>query len=401
MTHTPQFGGALRTNWHLQNGIYFLNNGSFGATPISVLQKQSEWRERFEQQPVFFTMRTLPVELRNAASIMGEFMGAQGEDIVFVDNASTGVNTVLRSLIPMLNEGDELITTSHVYNAVRQTMLYVCSLTGARYIEVDVPFPLASPEEVVERVRAAITPRTRFAMFDHITSPTGLVFPVADLIALCKEHGILTMIDGAHAPGMIDLHLDSLGADWYTGNFHKWLFAPKGSAFLWTAKQHQPTTHSSIISHGYSMGYHAEFDFNGTKDWSPFLCAPDGLAFMQQLGIENVRRYNRTLALEARSMMISAVPQPLPAPESMLESLAAIVLPCAIRTHENPMADAMAIHDMLWDGERIEVPVFPFATGGSVKLLLRIAAQVFNEAAEYKHLCDVLPGILELYNSNA
>lgn len=380
---STNFGKTIRHHWLLED-CYFLNNGSFGATPRSVLEVQRQWQERLERQPVRFVMSELPTLLRQTATTMAQFMGAEGEDLVFVDNASTAVNTVLRGLVGQLQPGDELLTTSHVYNAVRQTFKYICSITGARYVEVPVPFPIASPQEVVQRVEAALTERTRFALFDHVTSATGILYPVEDLVRLCKSRGIKVMIDGAHTPGMLDPHLNRLGADWYTGNFHKWLFAPKGSAFLWTAKEHQATTHSVIISHGYTMGYHAEFDFNGTKDWSPFLSAPEGLAFLQSLGVEEVRGYNHQLALKAREHLLNALPQAEPAPTSMLTSMVSIVLPIALE--EDPMAQCRRIHDSLWQEHAIETPVFPLDDN----ILLRIAAQVYNEESEYAYLADVL-----------
>lgn len=392
MDSNTTFGSGIRHYWHLEEGMYFLNNGSFGATPKEVLLVQNEWRRRMESQPIRFVMHELSVAIRNSASIMGEYLGADGEDIVFVDNASTGVNAVLRSLIPQLQPGDELLTTSHVYNAVRQTMLYVCSLTGAKYVEVDVPFPFSTAEDIVSAVKQAITPRTVFAMFDHITSPTGIVFPIQELVDMCKEHSIKVMIDGAHTPGMVDIHLNKLGADWFTGNFHKWLFAPKGSAFLWTAKKHQASIHSPIISHGYTMGYHAEFDFNGTKDWSPFLSAPDGLAFWKSLGGSAIRDYNNDLTRKARSLLLQVVPQTVPVPEELLASLATIVLPLKITT-DNPMTESTTLHDMFWDRHSIEVPIFPFA--GS--LLLRVAVQCYNELREYEQLALVLPDVIREY----
>ncbi|MCX8051106.1 MAG: aminotransferase class V-fold PLP-dependent enzyme [Chlorobi bacterium] len=377
-----RFGRAIRSAWLLDPDVVFLNNGSFGATPIEVLEVQHEWQRRFEREPLEFVGRHLHDELRSAAQAMAAFMSCRGEDVVFVENATTGINAVLRSIAPLLRPGDRLLTTSHVYNAVRQAMRYIAWLTGAEYVEVPVPFPIASSEEVVERVSAVLTDRTRFAVFDHVTSPTGLIFPVEQLVRLCKERGVWVMIDGAHAPGMVPLDLESLGADWYTGNFHKWLFAPKGCAFLWTAPERQPITHPVVISHGYGGGYLAEFDFTGTKDWSAYLSAPAGLAFLQRLGFERARQYNRTLALHAQSVLAEALAIEPPAPPEMIAYLAAVPLAGRGRT----LDDAQRIHDWLFDEHRIEVPVFAF----DGMLVLRTASQVYNEADEYDYLADVL-----------
>ncbi|MFN5865844.1 MAG: aminotransferase class V-fold PLP-dependent enzyme, partial [Candidatus Kapaibacterium sp.] len=304
------YGASLRSHWDLEPNMTFLNNASFGATPRVVMQAQSEWRARMECQPVEFVMRTQGAAMRAAAEPMASFLGADAQDFVFVDNASTGVSTVVHSLLSILKPGDELLTTSHVYNAVRQTMKHVCALSGAVYKEAYVPFPLQSGSQVRECMLNAITPRTRFVIVDHITSPTGCIFPVQDIIADCKERGILVMIDGAHAPGMVPLHLDELGADWYTGNFHKWMYAPKGSAFLWTRRDRQAMTHPLVPSHGYGQGYTAEFDFIGTKDWSPYYCAVDGLHFFEKMGAQKAVAYNTSLNLYAREALMKVIPQP-------------------------------------------------------------------------------------------
>ncbi len=380
MTH--DFGRRIRSEWLLDPDVVFLNNGSFGATPIPVLQAQHRWQEQFEREPIVFVGRRLHYELRAAAAIMATFLGARGDDLVFVDNATTGVNAVLRSLLPRLKPGDQLLTTSHVYNAVRQTMRYVADIAGAQYVEVPIPFPLASADDIIERVNDALTEHTRFALFDHVTSPTGLVFPVEQLVRLCKERGIWVMIDGAHAPGMIPLHLEQLNADWYTGNFHKWLFAPKGCAFLWTAPPWQSQTHPTVISHGYGKGYLAEFDFTGTKDWSAYLSAPAGLEFLETLGIDQARRYNRSLALFAQELLSETLGIAPPAPAEMIAFLAAVPLPSGDASDE----EVQRLHDWLFDEHRIEVPIFQH----DGKLLLRTASQVYNEADEYRYLADIL-----------
>lgn len=378
----PPFGRALRSQWLLDPEILFLNNGSFGATPIEVLDVQHEWQRRFEREPVAFVRQHLHHELRNAAATMAAFLGARCEDLVFIENATTGVNAVIRSILPFLEPGDELLTTSHVYNAVRQTLYYAAELAGCAYVEVPVPFPISGAADVIEAVRGAITKRTRFALFDHVTSPTGLVFPIEKLVALCKERGIMVMLDGAHAPGMLPVQLDALGADWYTGNFHKWLFAPKGCAFLWTAPERQAMTHPVVISHGYKKGYLAEFDFTGTKDWSTYLSAPAGLAFYQRLGASDVCRYNRMLALHAERVVARAAGVALPAPEEMIAFLAAVPLPCQ---DANEIA-AQSLQQWLFEEHHIEVPIFAW----DGRLLLRTASQVYNEPWEYDYLARII-----------
>lgn len=382
-----EFGLSLRSDFYVQD-CTFLNNGSFGGTPKQVLAVAREYQEQLERQPIYFVQRVLPKALRDTANTMAEFLGTRGENIAFVQNASTGVNSVLYSLLATLQPGDELLTTSHVYNAVRQQMKHIAMLKGARYVEVEVPFPIHSDSEIVDRVRDAITDRTVFALFDHVTSPTGIVFPIVELVQLCKSKGISVMIDGAHTPGLVDVHLDSLGADWFTGNFHKWLYAPKGCAFLYTSPEKQAITHPTVISHGYTMGYTQEFDFTGTMDWSSYLSAPAGLEYYRQLESKGARSYCRDLTIKARDLLCTALRQTPPAPNSMLANLASVVLP--VVPGENAFESGMKIHDTLWDSYNIEVPIFPFGT----TLLIRVACHVFNEVSEYEKLASVLPTIV-------
>ncbi|MBI3259878.1 MAG: aminotransferase class V-fold PLP-dependent enzyme [Ignavibacteriae bacterium] len=372
----------IYSEFYLEEGMTFLNNGSFGAAPRTVRAMQEEIRLQFERQPVRFVQRELPELLRSAASTLGDFIGARGEDIAFVENASTGINAVVRSMIPFLKMGDEILTTNHVYGAVRQTLIYAAECTGAKLIEIDVPFPIESPEQVIMAFKTAISENTKFAVLDHITSPTGIIYPIENLVAVCKQYEIAVLVDGAHAPGMVELNLDSLGADWYTGNCHKWLFAPKGSAFLWTLPDHQAITHPTVISHKYKMGYTEEFDWTGTQDFSSFLSIPAAIDFYNNHGGANIRTKNRALTLEARNIIAAAWNKPYPAPDEMLGFMAAIEAP--VETAGTP-EEAVKLHDWLWDNHRIEVPVMPF----DGKLWIRISAQIYNKREDYEILAGV------------
>jgi isopenicillin-N epimerase len=253
------FGKEIRKEWLLDEDVIFLNHGSFGACPRSVLAVQREWQERMEAEPVRFLTRELPQHLDAARTELATFVGSRAEDLVFVQNATDGANAVLRSLLPTFKPGDELLTASHAYRAVRQTMVYVAGLSGATVVDAQVPFPITDAEEVTDAIARAITLRTAFAAIDHITSPTGVIFPIKQIITLFKERGIPVLIDGAHAPGQIDLDLDTLGADYYIGNCHKWLYAPKGAALLWVDKKHQSKIHPTVISHFLGGGFQTEF----------------------------------------------------------------------------------------------------------------------------------------------
>lgn len=378
-----EFGAAVRESWLLDPGVVFLNHGSFGAAPREVLEAQIAWRERLERQPVRFMDGEYPGLVREAAAELAGFLGADPEGLAFVDNATTGVNAVLRSLD--LKPGDELLTTTHAYGAVRKTLEYLCDGSGARLVEARVPFPLSGPGEIVEAVTDALGPRTRVAVLDHVSSPTALVYPIADLVALCRERGVPILVDGAHAPGMLPLALGELGADWYTGNCHKWLCAPKGCAFLAAAPHAREGIHPTVISHGYGSGFLEEFDWTGTRDPSPWLALPAALAFHRRLGPGKVREHNRRLACWAREMLAESWELPLPAPVEMLGAMATLPLPESWREPATEEA-ARAVHDHLWDVHRIEVPVLLFER----RLWLRVSAQVYNRPEEYRLLAAAL-----------
>ncbi|SRR5579883_48530 len=377
------FGKVIRPQWPLDEDIIFLNHGSFGASPHAVLAVQREWQDRMEAEPVRFMTRELPQHLDKSKAELALFVGARVEDLVFVQNATEGANAVLRSLLSTFKPGEELLTVSHAYRAVRQTMVYVAGLCGATVVDAEVPFPIADPEEVIDAIRLAITPRTAFAVIDHITSPTGVVFPVEKIIALFKERGIPVLIDGAHAPGQIDLHLDTLGADYYVGNCHKWLFAPKGAAFLWVDKKHQAKIHPTVISHYLGGGYQTEFGWTGTRDSTAWLSIPAGIEFHKKLFAAGSREYTRKLLVDARREISVALGVPLGTPENMLANLCTFPLP------GNPDATderVLKLHDVLFDEHRIEVP----AMNANGKLYVRISSQVYNDPSDF----DALKGAL-------
>ena len=392
----------MRTDlgWRLDPGVSFLNHGSFGACPEAVLAVQRELRDRLERQPVRFLDRDLPGLLAEARERVGAFLGADPDGLAFVSNATTGVNAVLGSL--RFEPGDELLTTDHEYNAVLNTLAAVARRDGARVVAAHLPFPTAGPDDALERILAAVTPRTRLAVLSHITSPTALILPIERIVRALDDRGIDTLVDGAHAPGMVPLRLDALAAAYYTGNGHKWLCGPKGSAFLWVRPDRRGRVHPAIVSHGANdprtevPRYRLEFDWVGTTDPTAALAMPAAIDWMGALeagGWPAVMSANHALALRARDTLADALGVAPPAPDAMLGAMAALPLP-SVATD----AAADALHDALVDEDAIEVPIprWPVraararADDPPTAVLVRFSAQRYVEDADIERLGEAL-----------
>ena len=385
---------SFASHWDLDPQVVFLNHGSFGACPRVVLQHQQELRARMEREPVLFLHRELESRLDPARHELARFVGCAADDLAFVANATTGVNTVLRSL--QFAAGDELLATDHEYAACRNALDFVASRTGARVVTAPIPFPLQDPRQVVDSVLACVTDRTKLLLIDHVTSPTGLVLPVEPIVHALRERGIDTLVDGAHAPGMLALDLDRLGAAYYTGNCHKWLCTPKGSALLHVRRDRQDRIRPLSISHGASSTrtdrsrFRLEFDFSGTDDFTPFLCVPAALHFLGSLlpgGMQELQAHNRKLALVGRDLLCTALGTRPAAPPAMIGSLAAVELAPA----QAPLASPQGLDPLqvqLFDEHRIEVPVVRWPH--PPLRLVRISPQVYNSRAQYEYLARTL-----------
>ena len=380
--------------WPLERGVAFLNHGSYGACPTEVLRHQAALRAEMEAEPVRFLGRELDGRLDAAREALAAFVGADPDDLAFIANATGGVNAVLRSLT--LSPGDELLTTDHAYGACRNALDYVAGRCGARVNVADVPFPGASPDAVVDAVLSKVTPRTRLALLDHITSPTGLILPIERLVAELARRGVETLVDGAHAPGMIALDLRALGAAYYSGNCHKWLCAPKGSAFLWVRRDRQADIHPLTISHGATAvrpgrsRFRLEFDWTGTQDPTGWLTVPKAIEYLRGLvpgGWPALMARNRALALEARRLLCAAAGTPSPCPDQMIGSLASVVLPDST-TAETGWRVRDPIQGRLFDCWGIEVPIMRWPA--APRRLLRISAQLYNTLDQYVRLADAL-----------
>jgi isopenicillin-N epimerase len=383
----------LREHWTLDPAVVFLNHGSFGACPRAVLGEQDRLRAQIEREPVQFFVHALGPLLDAARAEVAAFVGARPEDLVFVRNATAGVNAVLGSL--RLAAGDELLTTDHVYNACHNALRHACARAGARVVVAPVPFPISGPDEAIAAVLAEVSPRTRLALIDHVTSPTGIVLPVAEIVAALAQRGVETLVDGAHAPGMLPLDLDALGAAYYTGNFHKWVCAPKGAAMLHVRRDRQAALHPSVISHGYNSGRSRpplweEFDWTGTDDPTPWLCVPTALRWLEQLvpgGWPALRARNSELLREGRDILAAALGVTAPVPDAMLGNLAALPLPDGDVAPSTALyADPLQV--ALFERHRIEVPVPPWPA--PPRRLIRISAQVYNRREDYEALARAL-----------
>lgn len=388
----------------LDPAVTFLNHGSFGSCPRVVLDHQQELRTRLERQPVQFLVRDLEGMMDCARGALAKLVGARPDDLVLIDNATTGVNCVLRSL--QFQPGDELLVTNHEYNACANVLRHAAERDGARVVPVELPFPLSGPGRVESAVLSRVTERTRLLLIDHVTSPTGLVLPVAPIVRSLSERGIDTLVDGAHAPGMIPLDLKALGAAYYTGNCHKWLCAPKGAAFLHVRPDRQQGVRPVVISHGANSPrsdrsrFQIEFGWTGTRDPTAALSLPFVLDFLQQQlpgGWPDLMARNRQLALAARRLLCDALQIDPPAPDEMIGSLASLPLPDsrAPRPSRSPLyLDPW--QDELMARRGIEVPIVPWPA--HPKRLVRISAQLYNSLPQYQLLAEAL---MELIREDA
>lgn len=374
--------------WMLDPDVTHLNHGSFGATPVRVLEDQDDWRRRLESNPVRFFGEEYHPALADARARLVGFLGGEEAGTAFVTNATTGVNAVLSSL--PLGPGDEIVLTNHEYNACRNAAEAWAQRAGAKVVEVSVPFPLESPKVVVEQIMMAVGPSTRLVIVDHVTSPTGLIFPVEAVVA-ALEPEVPVLIDGAHAPGMLDLDVGALGASFYAGNLHKWVCAPKGAGFISVAERHRNEMKPLVISHGWNMQapdepwMHALFDWTGTDDPSARLAVPAALDTMANAhpdGWDGVRSANHTLVVEGRRIVAEALGlDPGPA-EGWLGSMAAMVLPG--EPEEGVIEDELT--SRLRHNHAIEVPVFSWEG----RRVLRISAQRYNRLDDFRRLVDAL-----------
>jgi isopenicillin-N epimerase len=387
--------------WRLDPAVTFLNHGSYGACPEPVLEAQRVLRDRLEHEPVRFLSGDLPRLLDDARHAVARFVGADPDGLAFVPNATTGVNTVVQSL--RFRPGDEILTDDHEYNATINALQAVAARDGARVIVTPIPFPSDGPGEVRDAILGAVTDRTRLVMVSHVTSVTALIFPIADLVRDLDRRGIDTLVDGAHAPGMVPVDLTALGAAYWTGNGHKWLCGPKGTGVLWVREDRRDLIHPLVVSHGANADldgrtrYRHEFDWVGTADPTGYLTLPTAIEWMREHapdggGWPAVMAANHGLALEGRDRLLAALGGvPSPAPDDMLGSMATLPLPDV-----PDQRAATLLQQVLERADGIQVPIGPFPVRAAwagdrpPAITIRISAQLYNEPADYDRLADAL-----------
>jgi isopenicillin-N epimerase len=403
---------AMAVHWRLDPDVVFLNHGSFGACPTVVLEKQRELRDLMEREPIRFFVETAEEMLDQSRAVVARLVQADAEGIAFVPNATAGVNTVVRSL--KFQPGDELLTNTHEYNACDNVLRWAAEMSGAKVVSASVPFPVRSAREVTDAILARVSSRTKLVMLSHITSPTGLVLPLQPIVDELNRCGIDSLIDGAHAPGMVPIDLQALGATYYTGNFHKWLCTPKGSGFLWVRDDKRAQIRPLIISHGANSTradrprFRVEHDYTGTFEITPYLCIPAAIEFLSSLfpgGLSGLMEHNRRQTLEARKVLCrilasaGGIEQPTAiAPESMIGSLASVPIPGApggvIRPSPRGYHDAL--QDAMIERHGLQAPIVPWPQAATCPpgkqgggRFVRLAMQAYNsiEQVEYLGVC--------------
>jgi isopenicillin-N epimerase len=387
----PQFGRAMLAEWLLDPDFTYLNHGTVGAPPARVLRKQQALRDEIERLPARFMLRELTGEqpapwrsqsrLREAAAPVAAFLGSRPDDLVFVASVTTGTNAVLRSAA--LDPGDEVIISELAYGAVTLAAEVVARERHATLRTIEMPHPVRSRDAVVQAFTAALTPRTRLVIVDHVTAQTALVMPVAEIAAVCRSRGIPVLVDGAHAPGSMAVDISALGVDYYSANLHKWAHAPRPCGVLWAAADRQQNLRHPIVSWGSGKGFLREFEWQATGDPTPCLSAPEGIALLQEWGFEAVLGYIHGLAWEAANLLTTRWETTLETPREMVGALVTVPLPERAGATED---EARRLRLSLLVEDRIEVHVHAWRG----RLWTRVSAQVYNDRSDMERLADAV-----------
>lgn len=387
----PTFGRAMLDHWMLDPDITYLNHGTVGATPRRVLQKQQALRDEMERQPSRFVLRELNAEqpmpwrpvsrLREASDRVAAFLGARGDDLVFVPNVTTGMNAVLWS-IP-LAPGDEVVITDLAYGAIALTAAAVCERHGALLRTVRIDYPVHDAGDLVEPIVRALSPRTRLVVIDHVTAQTALVMPVAAIAGECHARGVPVLVDGAHAPGSRPVDVPALDVDWYAANLHKWAYAPRGCGILWAAPERQRVLHAPVVSWGRNRGFRHEFEHTPTADPTMYLAAPEGLALLCEWNFPACVGYMHDLAWEAGKILSERWGTAFETPRELIGAMATVPLPASLGSTPE---EASQLRLALLVEDRIEVQLHAWRG----RLWVRVSAQVYNDRHDIERLADAV-----------
>ncbi|MEO0560941.1 MAG: aminotransferase class V-fold PLP-dependent enzyme [Chloroflexota bacterium] len=363
----------MREHFLLDPEFAFLNHGSFGACPIPVFEAFQAWQAKLEQQPVAFFQRALGEHMNTARSVAAEYLNADTDHLHFVRNATVGVNIIARSV--NLQPGDEVLTTNHEYGAVDAIWEFVCEQAGAHYVKRSIPLPYTSDVDFIEQLWQGVSERTRVIALSHITSPTALTLPVERVCKRAREEGITTAVDGAHAPGQLPLNLTTINADYYTGNFHKWLCAPKSAGFLYTQPEHTETLYPLVLSWGWARGEvgTTRHEWKGTDNPAAYLSVPDAIKWQVEQKWDAVREACHTLAVDYRARLVELCGTRPTSPDDNFRQMFTVEL---------PPCDAANVQETLWRDYKVEVPV----TIWNGRQFLRVSVQGYNTAADLDRL---------------
>ena len=376
----------------IPEGVTYLNNGSFGPPPRSVVDARAEFQRRLDANPMEFLVRRLETELADAADVLGRLVGTSRENLVFVPNATTAMNVVAASLPPAA--GDEILLNDHEYGAVRRIWEYRAAAVGAKVVTAELPYPLRSKDEITAAIFARATPRTRLIVVSHVTSPTAVIFPVAEIARRARESGIPVSVDGPHAVAMLDLKLDELDVDFYCASCHKWLSAPMGSGFLYVHPRRQLAVVPPIRSWGrspagLSPSWRDEFGWVGTDDPSKYLAVPPAIRFLQEIGLETFRAHGHALAVQARRLIEDMTGLEAFVPDDPAWYGTMITLPL-------PPGDAPALMEAMWRRHQIEIPVIDW----NGRRYVRPSFHLYNSAIHVRKLADALQSELDAETKN-
>ena len=391
MTPTPSFGHALRDQWPLDPALTYLNHGTVGVTPRRVLAAQQALREAMEWNPSAFMLRELtgekpapwrpgPTRMREAAAAVATFVGARSDDFVFTPNVTHAINAVLRSF--PFEKGDEILVTDLGYGAITYGARNRAREFGGSVAVAEMPYP-TTPAAARDAILAAVGPRTRMAIVDHVTSESAQLLPIAEIAAALHERGVLVLADGAHVPGALALDVLSLGVDWYAANLHKWCHAPRSCGFLWAPPERQKGLHPSTISWGLDQGFAQEFDWVGTLDPTNYLAAPVGVAMLREWEFEDARGYMHRLAWEGGHLLTKEWGTALGVPEEMVGTMVTVPLP---ERAGSEMDAAARLRLELLVEDKIEIQMHAYRG----RLWVRLSAQVYNEMADVARLATAV-----------